>query len=57
MNIAIYEANDDELLSGEDLKTQVHCLMKKDRDILDKASNAFVGFVRYYKEHNLKFIF
>jgi ATP-dependent RNA helicase DDX55/SPB4 len=29
----------------------------KDRDILDKAQNAFVSFVRYYKEHNLEFIF
>ena len=31
--------------------------MKKDRDILDKASSAFVSFVRYYKEQSLNFIF
>lgn len=31
--------------------------MKLDRDIVDKAQNAFVSFVRYYKEHNLEFIF
>ena len=31
--------------------------MKEDRDIIDKASNAFVSFVRYYKEHALQFIF
>lgn len=31
--------------------------MKQDRDIIDKASNAFVSFVRYYKEHALQYIF
>jgi ATP-dependent RNA helicase DDX55/SPB4 len=31
--------------------------MKQDRDLIDKASNAFVSFVRYYKEHALQFIF
>ena len=31
--------------------------MKQDRDLIDKASNAFVSFVRYYKEHSLNFIF
>jgi hypothetical protein len=31
--------------------------MKQDRDIIDKASSAFVSFVRYYKEHALQYIF
>lgn len=31
--------------------------MKMDRDVIDKASSAFVSFVRYYKEHALQFIF
>ena len=31
--------------------------MKQDRDLIDKASNAFVSFVRYYKEHALQYIF
>ena len=31
--------------------------MKKDKDLIDKSQNAFVSFVRYYKEHELKFIF
>lgn len=31
--------------------------MKEDRDLIDKASNAFVSFIRYYKEHHLQFIF
>ena len=31
--------------------------MKKDHDIIDKAQNAFVSFIRYYKEHRLSFIF
>ncbi len=31
--------------------------MLQDRDIIDKAQNAFVSFVRYYKEHALQYIF
>lgn len=31
--------------------------MVQDRDLIDKASNAFVSFVRYYKEHSLQYIF
>lgn len=41
----------------EELKTRISGAILKDRDILDKAQNAFVSFVRYYKEHNLEFIF
>ena len=35
----------------EQIKEKVHAEMKQDRDIIDKASGAFVSFVRYYKEH------
>jgi ATP-dependent RNA helicase DDX55/SPB4 len=31
--------------------------MKKDKDLIEKAQHAFVSFIRYYKEHELKFIF
>lgn len=31
--------------------------MKQDRDLVDKSQSAFVSFIRYYKEHNLNFIF
>ena len=31
--------------------------MKQDRDLIDKASSAFVSFIRYYKEQTLHFIF
>ena len=31
--------------------------MKLDRDLINKAQEAFVSFVRYYKEHQLTFIF
>ena len=31
--------------------------MMKDRDLIDKSSDSFVSFVRYYKEHELTFIF
>ena len=39
------------------MKEQIQHEMKQDRDIIDKASNAFVSFVRYYKEHALQYIF
>lgn len=32
-------------------------LMKKDKDLVDKSQNGFVSFIRYYKEHELNFIF
>ena len=44
-------------LSHDQMKEQIQNEMKKDRDIIDKASNAFVSFVRYYKEHALQYIF
>ena len=28
-----------------------------DKDLIDKSQDAFVSFVRYYKEHQLQFIF
>ena len=31
--------------------------MLLDRDMIDKAAEAFVSFVRYCKEHQLTFIF
>eukprot|EP00347_Sterkiella_histriomuscorum_P021557 403333562 len=42
---------------NEEIKAQVQGEMKQDRDIIDKASSAFVSFVRYYKEHSLQYIF
>lgn len=29
----------------------------KDKDLIDKSQDAFVSFIRYYKEHQLNFIF
>jgi hypothetical protein len=31
--------------------------MMLDREIIDRSSDAFVSFLRYYKEHQLQFIF
>jgi|TARA_B110000285_G_scaffold224363_1_gene281106 ATP-dependent RNA helicase DDX55/SPB4 len=31
--------------------------MMLDRDLIDKSQDAFVSFIRYYKEHQLTFIF
>ena len=38
-------------LSHEDLKKQVWDLMLADKDLVDKSQDAFVSFIRYYKEH------
>jgi ATP-dependent RNA helicase DDX55/SPB4 len=32
-------------------------LLLKDKDLVDKSQDAFVSFLRYYKEHQLSFIF
>lgn len=32
-------------------------LLIKDKGLLDKATNGFVSFLRYYKEHQLAYIF
>jgi len=29
----------------------------QDHDLIDKSQDAFVSFIRYYKEHQLNFIF
>jgi len=31
--------------------------MLEDKDMIDKSQDAFVSFIRYYKEHQLSFIF
>ena len=31
--------------------------MLKEKDFVDKSQDAFVSFIRYYKEHQLSFIF
>ena len=31
--------------------------MLQDKDLVDKSQNAFVSYIRYYKEHQLQFIF
>ena len=31
--------------------------MMQDHDLVDKSQDAFVSFIRYYKEHQLTFIF
>ena len=31
--------------------------MLSDKDLIDKSQDGFVSFIRYYKEHQLQFIF
>lgn len=52
-----HDAYEDLPITHEQLKEMIQNEMKQDRDIIDKASNAFVSFVRYYKEHALQYIF
>jgi len=44
----------EEIIKAKDI---VRALMMGDMDYIDKAKSAFVSFIRYYKEHNLRFIF
>lgn len=44
-------------INHEEVRASCYDLMRNDRDLIDKSQNAFVSFVRYYKEHELKFIF
>ena len=39
------------------IRKRIKDQMKRDKDLVDKSQNAFVSFVRYYKEHTLRFIF
>lgn len=41
----------------ESLQKQTQSLMEVDKDLVDKSQDAFVSFLRYYKEHQLTFIF
>ncbi len=52
-----YDVSTDLSMDHEKLKEVIQQEMKQDRDLIDKASSAFVSFVRYYKEHALQFIF
>ena len=45
------------LLNPADHWEIIQGLMLKDKDLIDKSTSAFVSFIWYYKEHNLKFIF
>ena len=53
----VEEEEDKEQDQQEALDKRINSEIMKDRDILDKGTSAFVAFVRYYKEHNLEFIF
>ena len=51
-----------EIAAGEWTEAKITHSVKKelllvDKGLLDKATNAFVSFLRYYKEHQLSFIF
>jgi len=56
VDIDKYEESEENKFN-ENLWLDVQELMKKDHDLIDKAQNAFVSFIWYYKEHNLKYIF
>ena len=40
-----------------DTKPVIQEAMKLDREIIDRSSDAFVSYIRYYKEHQLQYIF
>lgn len=51
------EVVDPDLEEKDVIHERVHELMREDRDLIDKSSQAFVSYVRYYMEHHLKYIF
>ncbi len=51
-NVDFTDCDADKALSAE-----IRDLAKKDRDILEKGSRAFISFVRAYKEHRCQYIF
>ena len=40
-----------------EIKNKIQDAMMLDRELIDRSSDAFVSFLRYYKEHQLQFIF
>ena len=46
-----------EMLSEQKVRLTMQEAMLKDRDLVNKSQDAFVSFLRYYKEHQLTFIF
>ena len=51
-------ASDEESKSEEQKLTKLlQDYMLTDKDLIDKSQDAFVSFLRYYKEHQLAFIF
>ena len=54
-----FEADDvvPEIEKEENLAENVQTQMLQDKDLVDKSQNAFVSYIRYYKEHQLQFIF
>jgi ATP-dependent RNA helicase DDX55/SPB4 len=47
----------DSALEIEDILPKIRDLALKDRDILEKGTQAFTSFIRAYKEHHCSFIF
>ena len=43
--------------TSDSLAQIVQKCMLSDKDLIDKSQEAFVSFIRYYKEHQLQFIF
>jgi len=48
---------DQSQLAFEDIQKTIQSSMLKDKDLIDKSQDAFVSFIRYYKEHKLNYIF
>ena len=47
----------DEKENWKEIQEELQAAMKKDKDLVDKSQDGFVSYIRYYKEHQLTFIF
>lgn len=53
----LVEAKEDSGSTNESFFELLRRLNSKDRDLLDRSTKAFVAFIRFYQEHQAKFIF
>ena len=55
--VTIVEMKNESSIDEKEMREYIYSLMKNDKDLIDKSQNAFVSFIRYYLEHELKYIF
>ena len=55
--VPAFTSDEESKLEEQKLTKLLQDYMLTDKDLIDKSQDAFVSFLRYYKEHQLAFIF